>query len=83
MACACFPQVHLLKLCDQHLVAKAHILPRGREKDWADVKATVRQYLLAKELTSRFVKRVKETQRESALKMKFVTTDVLALPSGE
>lgn len=78
-----FRVVHLMKLNDERLVAKAFIHPRGKEKDWVDVQSTARQYLLAKEMTSRFVKRVKEKQPTVDLKMKYVSTDVLELSTGE
>ena len=78
-----FRVVYLLKLASKRRVAKSFILPRGKEMDWQDAMATARQYCLAKEFASRFEKSVKEKQPESSLKMKYVTSDVLELSSGE
>ena len=78
-----FRVVYLLKLDSERLVAKSFILPRGKEMDRQDAMATAKQYCLAKEFASRFVKRIKEKQPESSLKMKYVTSDVLELSSGE
>ena len=76
-----FRVVHLLKLGSKQLVAKSPILPCGPEKDWEDVKATVRQYQLAKEFAVRFVKRLNE--KGYSLDMKYVSTDVLKLTNGD
>eukprot|EP00966_Prymnesium_polylepis_P135905 3140742-Prymnesium_polylepis.1 len=74
-----FRVVYLMKIGPERIVAKYHIVPRGKEKDKEDVKATVRQYLLAQEFTSRFVARLKSKPGQSDLKMKYVSTDVLEL----
>lgn len=63
----------------ERLLVKYHILPRGREKDEADVRATMRQYLLAQEFTSRFVARLRSQSESSNLKMMYVSTGVLEL----
>jgi len=79
-----FRVVFLLKLSSEKLMAKSFILPRGKVKDWEDVESTARQYCLAKEFAKRFSKRLKEKQpSQPEMKLKYVTTDVLELTTGE
>jgi len=77
-----FRVVYLCKLDSEQRVAKFQILPRGKEEDKTEVELTLQQYLLAHELTKKFVKTVSEKQG-CELKMRYVKTDVLELPDGQ